>query len=115
MQIMDGSRHVRLGSIVTLSLAWSHGSPASSFRDSLNMLRPWEEVKNEQPSCWGCKLLRPGHGIKEMLCSNLGLPVSTYLVCQHGTLHLKVLVDTGVVLFLAFKLNLKDEKMGVVF
>lgn len=33
MQTVDGSRHVKLGFIVTLSLAWSHESPGSSFWD----------------------------------------------------------------------------------
>lgn len=33
MQTVDGSRPVKLGFIVTLSLAWSHGSPGSSFWD----------------------------------------------------------------------------------
>lgn len=53
--------------------------------------------------------------MQEMLRSNLGLPVSTYPVCQHGTLHLKILFDTSIVLLLAFKLNLEDEKMELYF
>lgn len=53
--------------------------------------------------------------MQEMLRSNLGLPVSIYPVCQHGTLHLKILFDTSIVLLLAFKLNLEDEKMELYF
>lgn len=75
MQVVGGSRQVRLSSILMLSLAWSHGSPGVIFLGLFKETKILERSQ-EQPNCWGCKLLRPGHGSKEMACSNLGRPVS---------------------------------------
>lgn len=53
-----------LGSIFRLSLAWSHGSPGPFSSGTLQIyLAPGKH--KEPPNCWGCQLLRPGHGIKE--------------------------------------------------